>query len=373
MCKAIKIFVTLNLSIYAGAKSGTGLLLLEDVTQSAEQIRELNQQRYELMLYKNSHVFRQQFLYGSLLGKSEPIQNVRKMMERLSRYPSTAVLLLGESGTGKSLAARIIHYSANNPNAPFIEVNCAALPENLIESELFGYEKGAFTHAIGAKAGLLEEADGGTLFLDEIGELPINLQAKLLTVIETKRFRRLGSNKEIEVNVRIITATNRDLKEEIAQKKFREDLYFRLHIVAITLPPLRDLGDDILLIARHFLEIYNIEFKRHVKGFGKKAENKLLNHNWPGNVRELCNYIERAMIFADSDYIDETDLVISTVERESEAVQWEVPDGGIDLEEVEKQLLISALKKVGNNKSKAARLLGLTRDTLRYRLEKHQL
>jgi transcriptional regulator with PAS, ATPase and Fis domain len=260
--------------------------------------------------------------------------------------------------------------------APFVEINCAALPEHLIESELFGYEKGAFTHATAERRGLFEEAAGGTIFLDEIGDLPLKLQAKLLSVLESKKFRRLGSNKPIEVKARIISATNRDLKKEVNRKMFREDLFYRLNVISITLPPLRVLKEDILIIATHLLKVFNIEFKKQVKGFSKNARQALLNYSWPGNVRELSNCLERTMIFIEKDWIEASDLVIYeqlSLRPEPTMQQWTLPNDGIVLEDLERHLIDSALQRTGNNKSKAARLLGLTRDTLRYRLEKYKL
>jgi transcriptional regulator with PAS, ATPase and Fis domain len=261
-------------------------------------------------------------------------------------------------------------------DAPFVEINCAALPEHLIESELFGYEKGAFTHAVTSKPGLLEEARGGTLFLDEIGEMPLNMQAKLLNALETKQFRRLGSTKSIETDLRVIAATNRHLHNDVDRKRFREDLFYRLNVVSITMPPLRELGSDILLISEYLLKLFNVEFKKDVKGFTEDARQLLLNYSWPGNVRELSNCLERAMIFTEHESLDATDLVIFSPQAQRgkhPLQQWVVPPGGIILEEVERQLILSALQQSDHNKSKAARLLGLTRDTLRYRLDKYQI
>ena len=365
-----------NMLILPGEKEDHGLLVIENVTEQARTAQELNQQRYELFLYKHDPEFRRKFLSESILGSSEAIQQIRETIQKLSKVPTATILLMGETGSGKNLAARVIHYSAMSADAPFVEINCAALPEHLIESELFGYEKGAFTHAVTTKPGLLEEARGGSVFLDEIGEMPVKMQAKLLSVLETKTFRRLGSNKPIEVDIRIIAATNRNLQNEVAEKRFREDLFYRLNVVSLTMPPLRDLGDDIITLALYLLKFFNVEFKKEVKGFTEGARQTLLAYAWPGNVRELSNCLERAMIFADKDTLDAPDLAIlgaQTPQAEREAHKWVVPPGGVVLENVERQLIVSALEQSGNNKSKAARLLGLTRDTLRYRLEKFQL
>ena len=362
-----------HLLVLSENKSDFGVVIIEDATERAKMVQEMNQQKYELLLYKSNSEFRRQFLSESFLGQSPAVHHIRDTIDKISKVPTSTVLLLGESGTGKSLVARIIHYSSLPPDAPFVDINCAALPDNLIESELFGYEKGAFTHAVATRPGLLEEAEGGTILLDEIGEIPLNLQAKLLSVLETKNFRRLGSNKPIGVRARIIAATNQDLQKGVIEKKFREDLYYRLNVVSLTLPPLRNLGQDILIIAHHILTIFNVEFKKKVKGFTKSSQNVMLNHKWPGNVRELSNCIERAMIFIEDDWIDESNLILSQHIPTPNMLKWKVPPTGLRLEDVERQLIISALKQSGNNRSKAARLLGLTRDTLRYRMEKYNI
>ena len=362
-----------NLLVLAENESDIGVVIIEDVTNQGRMAQEINQQKYELLLYKSNSEFRRLFLSKSLLEQSKAVQHIRNMIDKISKVPNSTVLLLGESGTGKSLTARIIHYSSMPVDAPFVDINCAAIPENLIEAELFGYEKGAFTNATATRQGLLEEAEGGTIFLDEIGELPFNLQAKLLSIIEIKNFRRLGINQSIVFKARIITATNRNLQKEVVKKNFREDLYYRLDVVSIRLPPLRELGKDILIIADHLLTIFNIEFKKKIKGFTQSAKEALLAHTWPGNVRELSNCLERAMIFSENEQIDNPDLILSHPVHIKNGKEWEVPSTGILLEEIERELIISALKQAGNNKSKAARLLGLTRDTLRYRLEKYNI
>ncbi|MDX1708072.1 MAG: sigma-54 dependent transcriptional regulator [Desulfobacterales bacterium] len=365
-----------NLLVLPAEQKNHGLLILENVTDQALAAQQMNQQRYELYLYQRDPEFRKQFLSESILGQSDAIERIRETIQKLSRFPSATVLLMGETGSGKNLAARVLHHSSMSADAPFVEINCAALPEHLIESELFGYEKGAFTHAVTSKRGLLEEARGGTLFLDEIGEMPLNMQAKLLNALETKQFRRLGSTKPIETDLRIIAATNRDLQTEVDEKRFREDLFYRLNVVSMTMPPLRELGTDIMIISEYLLKLFNVEFKKDVKGFTADARQLLLGYSWPGNVRELSNCLERAMIFSDHDMLDAGELVISGAKSNKgkhSSQKWVVPPGGIVLEEVERQLILSALEQSGKNKSKAARLLGLTRDTLRYRLDKYQL
>ncbi len=365
-----------DLTLLACAESERGILTLEDVTEKARAIQAINQQRYDEFLFRYSIDQQRQNIGSWFMGRSAAVKEVVDTVRKLGHVPSATVLLMGETGTGKSLTARMIHESSMPEGKPFVEVNCAALPETLIEAELFGYEKGAFTHAVTAKPGLIEEARGGTLFLDEIGELPLNAQAKLLSMIETKSFRRLGSNKKQTVDVRIIAATNRNLQTEVAAKRFREDLFYRLNVVSMTLPPLRELGEDVVLIAEHFIQLLNMEFNKKVKGITADAQKALLEHHWPGNVRELSNCIERAMIFIDQDQIKASDLVLITPAEIGDAADsscWTVPITGIDLEDVERRLIVSALDQAENNKSKAARLLGLTRHTLRYRMEKHGL
>jgi len=354
-------------------ESDNGFVVIEDVTAQALYLQEKNQQKYDLFLFKHSSTFRRRYQSPSILGESEAIQQVRKTIQKLCKVPLATILLMGETGTGKNLAAQVIHDCSTPVDAPFVDINCAALPEHLIESELFGYEKGAFTHATTSRPGLLEEAKGGTILLDEIGELPYNLQNKLLSVLETKKFRRLGSNKLIEVKSRIISATNRDLQKAVKEKKFREDLYYRLNVVSLYLPPLREMEKDIKIIADHLRKIFNLELKKQVNGFSEDVWPAFLEYSWPGNVRELSNCIERAMIFIEKNQIQPEDLNITGQLQTPEPQRWILPANGIVLEDVERRLIVSALKQSDSNKSKAARLLGLTRDTLRYRLEKYKL
>ncbi len=366
----------LNLLLLALPEEKRALVVVEDATQEALGVQVSNQQRYDMFLYRTSVEHRRNQIGRSILGRSAAIEHVIDTIHKLSRIPSATVLVMGETGTGKNLTARMIHETAMIGDEPFVEINCAALPEQLIEAELFGYEKGAFTNAVSAKPGLLEEAHGGTLFLDEIGELPLKMQAKLLSVIESKTLRRLGSTQQRKVNVRIIAATNRDLMAEVAAKRFRQDLFFRLNVVSMTLPPLRQLGRDIVLIGQRFIELLNLQFSKKVKGFTSAASKALLQHHWPGNVRELSNCIERAMIFITGDEIDLPDLVLlapAAVSGASDPECWAVAPTGMNLEEVERSLILSALEQAANNNSKAARLLGLTRHTLRYRMDKHNL
>ncbi|MBI5749298.1 MAG: sigma-54-dependent Fis family transcriptional regulator [Nitrospinae bacterium] len=314
---------------------------------------------------------------GNIIGESKEIKGVLDMIQKIVQSDATTVLIEGESGTGKDLVGRAIHYTSRRSARPFMDINCTALPDTLVESELFGYEKGAFTDAKAKKVGLFELADGGSVLLDEIGDMPIATQTKLLKFIENKRFKRVGGASDIEVDVRIIAATNKNLKEEIKSGKFREDLYYRLKVIPIFIPPLRVRTGDILILANYFINKFNQEFRKDVKGLSSKAEKAILSYQWPGNVRELKNVIERAIILESKDKILIEHLPIEVVEgapfKEEERQQqsnFTLPENGVPLEEVEKNLLIQALKKANGNQSKAAKLLSLSRYALRYRLKK---
>ena len=314
---------------------------------------------------------------GNIIGESKEIKGVLDMIQKIVHSDATTVLIEGESGTGKDLVGRAIHYTSRRSARPFMDINCTALPDTLVESELFGYEKGAFTDAKAKKVGLFELADGGSVLLDEIGDMPLTTQTKLLKFIENKRFKRVGGASDIEVDVRIIAATNKNLKEEIKSGKFREDLYYRLKVIPIFIPPLRVRTGDILILANYFINKFNQEFRKDVKGLSSKAENAILSYQWPGNVRELKNVIERAIILESKDKILIEHLPIEVVEgvpfKEEERQQqsnFTLPENGVPLEEVEKNLLIQALKKANGNQSKAAKLLSLSRYALRYRLKK---
>ena len=314
---------------------------------------------------------------GNIIGESKEIKGVLDMIQKIVQSDATTVLIEGESGTGKDLVGRAIHYTSRRSARPFMDINCTALPDTLVESELFGYEKGAFTDAKAKKVGLFELADGGSVLLDEIGDMPLTTQTKLLKFIENKRFKMVGGASDIEVDVRIIAATNKNLKEEIKSGKFREDLYYRLKVIPIFIPPLRVRTGDILILANYFINKFNQEFRKDVKGLSSKAEKAILLYQWPGNVRELKNVIERAIILESKDQILIEHLPIEVVEgvpfKEEERQQQSnfiLPENGVPLEEVEKNLLIQALKKANGNQSKAAKLLSLSRYALRYRLKK---
>ncbi len=368
-----------SLTLLPISQNGSGhslLTLVTDTTRETSLEQEIQQKRNEIQLLHANLNSLGEHSSSTIFGTSTQIMQVRTFIDKIAEIRNTTILLQGESGTGKNLVARAIHQKSQ-PDSPFVEINCASIPETLIESEIFGYEKGAFTNALNSKKGLLEEAHGGTLFLDEIGELPISLQAKFLSFLETKRFRRLGSTVEHSVQVRIITATNRNLKYAIKNNEFREDLFYRLNVVSTTLPPLRELENDVLLFAAHFIQFYSYDFGKKITGLTKAAEEKLLRHSWPGNVRELRNVIERAVIFADGETIDADDLQLFDMHESRQAHDTfdldHFPSTGISLAEVEKSLLTKALQAADGNQSKAARLLHLSLDTFRYRLKKYEL
>ncbi len=310
----------------------------------------------------------------SIIGESREIKGVLDMLQKIVQSDATTVLIEGESGTGKDLIGRAIHYTSRRLARPFMDINCTALPDTLVESELFGYEKGAFTDAKVKKIGLFELADGGSVLLDEIGDMPLTTQTKLLKFIENKRFKRVGGALDIEVDVRIIASTNKNLKEEIKNGKFREDLYYRLKVIPIFIPPLRARKGDILILANYFINKFNQEFRKEVNGLSSKAEKALLTYSWPGNVRELKNVIERAIILESKDKILIEHLPIEVLEdvpvKEEKQLDFILPENGLSLEVLEKTLLIQALNKTSGNQSKAAKLLGLSRYALRYRLKK---
>jgi two-component system, NtrC family, response regulator AtoC len=316
-----------------------------------------------------------QFGFTNIIGRSAQMTKIIDLVRKIAKSDATTILLQGESGTGKDLVAKVIHYESSRAAKPFMDINCTALPDALIESELFGFEKGAFTDAKQMKKGLFELSDGGTIFLDEIGDLKLGTQAKLLKVIESKTFKRVGGIRDITVDLRIVASTNKKLSEEVKKENFREDLYYRLNVIPIVIPLLRERPDDILLLARFFIDEFNRDFKKNVKGLSRETENAFLAYSWPGNVRELKNVIERAMILENDEYILYEQLPIelkakSEGSAELSSGQITLPAAGLDIEEVEKELIRQALDQTKYNQTKAARLLNLTRDALRYRMQK---
>jgi two-component system response regulator HydG len=309
----------------------------------------------------------------NIIGNSPGMVRLFETIVQVAPSEAT-VLITGESGTGKELIAGAIHYNSERKKGPFIKVNCAALTETLLESELFGHEKGSFTGAHRRKEGQFSLADGGSLFLDEVSEMPLSMQVKLLRVIQEREFTRVGGEEVIKVDVRLIAATNKDLAEEIAAGRFRKDLFYRLNVVTLHMPPLRERRDDIPLLAQHFLKTFAEKNRKSIKGYTPQAMDRLLRYDWPGNVRELMNAVERMVVLSRADYVDESDLPPAILEQVSVPVP-QLPSqalpGGLRLEEVEKASILQTLESAGGNKSEAARRLGITRRTLHKKLKKY--
>ena len=315
---------------------------------------------------------------SQIYGVTSQIQSVNELIGMISKTNKTSVLIQGESGTGKELAANAIHYNSKRANKALMKINCSAIPDSLLESELFGYEKGAFTDAKTTKKGLFELADGGTVFLDEIGDMKLFLQSKILRVIENQSFMRVGGEREIKVDVRIIAATNKDLETLVREGLFRKDLYYRLKVMVVEMPFLRERGEDILLLSNLFIEEINREYAKNINGLTEDAKKLMVHYPWPGNVRELKNVIERAMILTDQTYITPKQLPFELQQKEG------YPSKEIDLnpleiteimplETLEKVYLSNVLKKMGGNKSKASKILGISRATLRAKVKKYHL
>ncbi|QQR79558.1 MAG: sigma-54-dependent Fis family transcriptional regulator [Deltaproteobacteria bacterium] len=306
-----------------------------------------------------------------VVGNTTLMKELLDNVEKVAHSHAPTVLLQGESGTGKNSIARIIHQKSQRASHPFMEINCASLPETLIESELFGHERGAFTDAKQMKKGLFEMAEGGTLFLDEIAEMTLATQAKLLQAIEGKIFRRVGGTENLKTNVRLITATSVDLKKAVQEKKFREDLYYRLQLITLLVPPLRERIEDIPLLVNYFIHKFNESYKKQISGIRREAEDLMRRYNWPGNVRELKNVIERIAILENQTLIEPAHLPEEIVMSEYESTApFSIPSGGVTIEEMERCYIREALRKSRGNQCQAARLLGMTRHTLRYRMEK---
>jgi DNA-binding NtrC family response regulator len=308
-----------------------------------------------------------------LIGKSAAMHDVIELIDKICRSQATTVLLEGDSGTGKNVVAKAIHYGSPRAERPFVNITCSALTETLLESELFGHERGAFTDAKVQKKGLLEVAEGGTVFLDEIGEMGMAMQVKLLRFLEEKTFKRVGGTRDIQVDVRIIAATNRNLEEAVAEGLFREDLFYRLRVIPIRLPSLRERREDLPLLVQHFLDHFNREFRKGTTGVTPEAMERLCGYAWPGNVRELRNVIERIMILESKERIDVEDLPAALRSGEP-GRQERAPTGAgvgrLTLEEMERQAIATALDQAGQNQVRAAKILGISRDTLRYRMKK---
>jgi two-component system response regulator AtoC len=331
--------------------------------------------------------------YNSVVSASPKMTELMNFVRKVASSEATTILIQGESGTGKDLIAKAIHYESSRHEKPFVAINCSAIPETLMEAELFGHEKGAFTDAKQMKKGLFEAADGGTLFLDEIGELSPLLQAKLLRVLEDQVIRRVGGIRDMQVDVRVIAASNRDLEKAVRDGQFRQDLYYRLAIIAIFIPPLRDRKEDILPLVDFFIDRYNRRFKKSIRGITDETRRLIVSHNWPGNVRELKNTIERGMILEDEPFLRPVYLPFSVGESGGRTVfertspadggqtlpngralpRLYIPEGGTSLEEVERHMVELAMRQANGNQTHAAKLLDISRDALRYKLKKFGL
>jgi two-component system, NtrC family, response regulator AtoC len=342
---------------------------LETLLALVEQALETTRLRREVRQLRANQA--QPFSLERIVGGSAVMAEFKGLLKQVATSPASTVLLTGESGTGKDLAAKVLHYTSARANKPFVNITCSALPEALLESELFGHERGAFTDARQQKRGLLESADGGTVFLDEIGEMPPVLQAKLLRFLEEKVLRRVGGSTDIRVDVRVVAATNRTLEEEVRAGRFREDLFYRLNVLPLKLPALRTHLDDLPALVSFYIDTFNQEFKKTVRGISDEALRALNGYGWPGNVRELRNALERAMLLVAGDRLlpEHFPQVATLTPSHSMAL----PADGIDLEEVERSLVLQALERTGWNQTRAAKLLGLNRDQIHYRIEKFKL
>ncbi len=350
---------------------------LDELKLMADRARETSRMRQELSYYRQREV--RGLPIKGIIGKCEAILEVIARVQQIAALEETPpILITGETGTGKGLVARSLHSQSRRAPRPFIEVNCTALPGTLMEAELFGYERGAFTDAKESKMGLFEAADGGFLFLDEVGDIELSLQGKLLRAIEEGMIRRVGGLRDRRVDVNIVAATHRDLEGEVQAGRFRKDLYYRLAVITIDLPPLRERGEDILILANHYLEKFNAKYAKAVRSIDEKAARILIEYPWPGNVRELSHVIERAVLWSQGERLADEQLGLATSpyapasspQPSGGAVQGPLPPEGVGLPEWEKSLIEQALKESGGNQTKAAKRLGISRDTLRYRLKK---
>jgi DNA-binding NtrC family response regulator len=356
---------------------------LEELKLLTDRARETSQLKQELSYYRSRAA--QPVRFGEVIGDSPAIRGVLEQARQIAALEETPpVLIVGETGTGKGLVARTIHAASARAARPFIEVNCTALPATLMEAELFGHERGAFTDAKESKLGLFEAAEGGFLFLDEVGDIELSLQGKLLKAVEERSVRRVGGIRDRRIDVRILAATNRDLERDAQGERFRRDLYFRLAVIILRLPPLRERGDDILFLAEHFLRRFNTKYGKASRGFDPRARELLLAYPWPGNVRELSHVVERAVLWSRGDLLgsEHLSLEIPAAAESSAPADGRPTDGrapatetlpppGTDLEGWERTLIERALREADGNQTRAAQRLGITRDTLRYRLKKY--
>ena len=343
---------------------------LDDVSRIVATALETTRLRREVRALHASQA--QPYAFDRIVGESAVMHSLKDLLRRIASSPASTVLLTGESGTGKDLAAKVLHYNSDRATRPFMNITCSAIPETLLESELFGHERGAFTDARQQKRGLFESADGGTVFLDEIGEMVPSLQAKLLRVLEEKSFKRVGGSHDIRVNVRVIAATNRNLAEQVRAGHFREDLFYRLNVLPIELPSLRAHLDDVPRLINFYIDVFNREFRKSVRGATPAAMHALEQYGWPGNIREVRNAVERAMLLSGGAWLEPTDFPVLTAGL-SAANGIGLPAEGVNLEELERSLVTQALERSGGNQTRAATLLGLNRDQIRYRMEKFGL
>ena len=343
---------------------------LDEIALLVEKALETSRLRREVRALRASQA--QPYGMDRIIGDSPAMTSVKELLEKVATSPASTVLLTGESGTGKDLAAKAIHYASHRASQPFMNITCSALTDSILESELFGHERGAFTDARQQKRGLLESADGGTVFLDEIGEMAPNLQAKLLRFLEEKAFKRVGGAADIQVNVRVIAATNRNLEERVRDGNFREDLYYRLNVLPVSLPPLRDRAEDVPVPTNFFIDGFNREFRNNVLGVEPDVLEAIQHYAWPGNVRELRNAVERAVLLAEGERLTR-DLFSMLGPTPGATHNVQLPPAGTDLEQLERELVVQALERTKWNQTKAAGLLGLNRDQIRYRIEKFGL
>lgn len=348
---------------------------LEELTLTVQRVHESSVMRRNISTDLDQK--RSQFGLENIVGNSPEILEVKTLIRKVAKGPNTTILLLGESGTGKDLVARALHYESTRGSYPFMNITCTALPETLLESELFGYEAGAFTNATNRKKGLIELADRGTVFMDEIGDMAPALQAKLLRILEDKSFKRIGGIADIHVDMRLIAATNRNLEKMVRDKTFREDLYYRLNVVPIQMPPLRERAGDVAMLANYFLTQFNREFRKQLRGITPDGLQKLNGYAWPGNVRELRNVIERAVLLNEGEWVGDRDIILGRANfntpPESIGEKVLLPMDGCTLAEAEESLLRQALSRADWNQTRTGTLLGITRDQVRYKMEKFGL
>ncbi len=344
---------------------------IDDLVLTVNKAMETSRLRREVATLKEERS--RDFGIEKIIGVSSHVQGILALVKKISESEASTILIQGESGTGKELIAKALHYESNRREKPFMAINCSAVPENLLESELMGHERGAFTDAKTMRKGIFEMGEGGTVFLDEIGDMPLQMQTKLLRILEERSFRRVGGTKDIVVDVRVISATNRDLAKGVEEGRFRKDLYYRLQVIPIYIKPLRERKDDIIPLVRHFINHFNQKFRKNVKTISNDVEKLMLDYSWPGNVRELKNVIERVMLLGDGDILSTEHLPVEMTTKPGDGtgnVLFKLPPEGISIEVLEKELLRQALEMTSFNQTKASKKLDIGVDALRYRMKK---